>query len=146
MKLYFTRSEILHGRDRQAPLTPEMEQNLTRLIEAASVVREAWGSSLIVSSGYRPSSINQSVGGSAKSAHQSCEAVDLLDEDGYFGNWCMNNLDVLERAGLYMESPLYTMIVDSSGTRISGWVHLQLRPTRSRVFIPYAGKMKVQVR
>ena len=145
-RLYFTRNEILKGRDKQAPLTPEMEQNLTRLIEAASVVREAFGKVLHVSSGYRPASINQSVGGAAKSAHQSCEAVDLVDTDGFFANWCLNNLDILEKAGLYLEDPRYTGIFNSKGERTGGWTHLQTRPTSRRIFIPYAGVMKVQIR
>lgn len=126
MKLYFTRDEILMGRDKQAPLTPEMEQNLDTLIQRVSQIREAWGRALIVSSGYRPPSINQSVGGAKQSAHQSCQAVDLVDKEGYFANWLLNNLSLLEEAGLYMEDPQWT----------SGWVHLQIRPTSRRVFIP----------
>ena len=149
MNVYFTRDEILHGRDAQYPLTEEMEQNLEELIYAMSRVREAYGKPLVCSSGYRPSQYNSSAGGAKLSAHQDCQAVDILDVDGLFANWCMNNIYKLKEAGiLAMEDPRYTMILNSKGERISGWVHLQIRPTSSRtfVFIPYSGNMKLEIR
>lgn len=147
-KLYFTRSEILMGREKAAPLTPEMEKNLDNLIYAMSRVREAYGQPLVVSSGYRPSSINSSVGGAKQSAHQSCQAVDILDKDGYFASWCMNNLDTLKESGILgLEDPRYTGIFDMEGNRVSGWVHLDIRGAKSGtfVFIPSA-EFKVQIR
>lgn len=138
MKLYFTEDEILMGREVQNPLTTEMERNLRQLIIALSKIREAYGKPLSVSSGYRPSSINQSVGGAKYSAHQSCQAVDIIDNDGLFANWCLNNLTILEEAGIFMEDPRYTVIYNTDGSRKAGWVHLQIRATKSgnRVFIP----------
>tara|TARA_R100001086_G_scaffold250083_2_gene193465 strand:- start:1470 stop:1910 length:441 start_codon:yes stop_codon:yes gene_type:complete len=144
MKLYFSRSEILMGREKQAPLTPEMDQNLNQLIKALSVVRAAYGSPMHVSSGYRPASINAAVGGSKKSAHQDCQAADIIDEDGLLANWVMNNLDILEQAGLYLEDPRYTMVINKDNKVKVQWVHLQLRPTSRRVFIPYSGIIKLK--
>lgn len=146
MKLYFTRDEILMGRDLQAPLTPEMEQNLDILIKSISKVREAYGQSLIVSSGYRPQSINASVGGAKKSAHMNCQAVDILDEDGYFANWVINNLTLMEECSIFVEDPRYTVVYNSDGSRKNGWIHMQTRPTSQRVFIPYSGPIKLIVR
>lgn len=145
MKLYFTRDELLMGRDKPAPLTAEMEQNLERLIIALSKVRAAYGKPMIVSSGYRPSSINASVGGAAKSAHQDCQAADIKDDDGLFANWCMNNLQLLEECGIYIEDGRYTMVIDGNGEVKVQWAHLQLRPTSRRVFIPYSGPIKLKV-
>lgn len=127
-RLYFSRHEVLKDRDKIEPLTPDMEINLSLLLISISKVREAWGRPLKISSGYRPPNVNSSVGGVEKSAHMSCQAVDIVDNDGYFANWCLNNLTILEKSGIFMEDPRYTPT----------WVHLQIRPVKSgnRVFIP----------
>lgn len=126
MKLYFTRAEILMGRDAAHPLTPEMEANLTRLIQALSIVREAYGKPLKISSGYRPAAINKSVKGATRSAHLTCEACDLSDPNREFARWCIANLGVLKRAGLHLEDPRWSPT----------WIHLQIRRPGSgnRVF------------
>lgn len=146
-KLYFTREEILMGRDQDSPLTPEMENNLGRLIIAVSKVREAYGNSLICSSGYRPASVNISIEGAKNSAHMMCQAVDIADKDGNFGKFCMNNLTLLEKCGIFMEDLRYTYIINDKGERVDGWVHLDIRGPKSgkRVFIPYPGPIKLKV-
>lgn len=126
-----TRDEVLKGRDRDYPLTPEMETNLDKLLVAVNRIREAWGKPLVVTSGYRPGHFNKAAGGAKKSSHVTCEAVDFSDPDGSFGKWCLQNLKLLEEAGLYMESPIYTH--EPPGKR---WIHLQTRATKNRVFIP----------
>lgn len=128
-----SRVEVLKGRDRDYPLTPELEANLDKLLVAVNKVRQAWGKSLIVTSGYRPGHYNKSARGAKKSAHMTCEAIDFADGDGSFGKWCLNNLKLLEECGLYMESPIYTH--EPPAKR---WVHLQIRRPASgnRVFIP----------
>lgn len=135
------------GREKAAPLTKQMEDNLSKLIIAVSKVRHEYSQALFVTSGYRPASINAAVGGSKQSAHQSCQAVDIKDDDGYFANWCMNNLDILKKSGILgMEDPRYTGIFNKEGKRVGGWVHLDIRGTRSGnlVFIPYA-EFKIKI-
>jgi hypothetical protein len=87
-----------------------------------------YGKPLSVSSGWRPGIFNKKAGGANNSAHITCEAIDIHDADGEFAKWCLDNLDVLEKAGLYMEDP----------SRTIGWVHLQTRAPASgkRVFLP----------
>ena len=146
---YFTRDEILMGREIGSPISQEQSDNLDRLIEALEPVREAYGRALFVSSGYRPSSINLAVGGAKFSAHMDCQAVDIKDEDGYFASWIINNLDILRDSGILgFEDPRYTMIINSKGERVSGWVHLDIRGVRSGtlVFIPYGGPIKLKMR
>lgn len=123
---YFTREEYTKGRDKEVPLSKEQEDNLDKLLKVMDQFREAYGKSLRVSSGYRPSSINASVGGAKKSSHIMCLAVDFVDTDGSIDKFCMDNLELLEKLGLYLESPDYT----------PRWCHLQLKPTRNRVFKP----------
>lgn len=121
-----TASEILMGRDSAEPLTKEMCYNLFDLLPRVNLVRFEYGKPLYVSSGYRPPSINASVGGAKRSSHMLCMAVDFKDPDGKFAEWCLANMDVIKKAGLYLESPAHT----------KGWVHLQSRPTNNNPFIP----------
>lgn len=117
------------GRDAQYPLTPEMEQNLTKLLTAINKLRTAYGKPMYVSSGYRPAAINASVAGAAKkSNHMVCLAVDFKDADRQISKWCLQNLSKLEEYGLWMEAPLSTPT----------WTHLQVVPPKSgkRVFNP----------
>lgn len=122
------RHEILQGREVLDPLTPEMEQNLEALLKACNILRAEYGRPMVVSSGYRPRSINSAVGGRVGSPHLRCQAVDFLDRAGLLAAWCLAHMDVLEAAGLYMEDPKWTPT----------WVHLQINPPASgrRVFIP----------
>lgn len=82
-----------------------------------------------VSSGWRPPAVNaRTAGAAAKSRHMTCQAIDIYDPDGDIDNWCMDNLDKLAIAELWMEHPAAT----------KGWCHLQIVPPRSgkRVFYP----------
>lgn len=146
---YFTRDELLKGRDKLYPLNQVQSDNLDQLIQCLDIIRHAYGRPLIISSAYRPAAINAAVGGAKQSAHMMCQAADIEDVDGSFAKWCMNNLDILKKAGILgMEDPRYTIIVDKTGKRVGGWVHLDIRGAKSGkfVFIPYAGPIKLQVR
>lgn len=121
--------EYLMGREVAAPLTPELQANLNKLMIALNKLRFFYGKPMTVSSGYRPPAINANVPGAAKkSAHMTCEACDFRDPDGELDAWCLANLDKLEECGLYLESPEHT----------KGWAHLQTRKPKSgrRVFLP----------
>jgi hypothetical protein len=123
-----TRDEVLMGRDKDYPLTQEFEWNLAKLLKAINKIRDIYGKPMIVTSGYRPGPYNKSAKGAKLSCHLTCEAVDFKDTDGSFAKWCLQNMKVLVEADVYMEEPAHT----------KGWVHLQIRPTRSgrRVFLP----------
>jgi hypothetical protein len=124
-----TREEILMGRDKIVPLSQEQEDNLEHLLECLNKLRTAYGKPMYVSSGYRPEAINSKVKGAAKkSNHIMCLACDFKDLDGSLDEWCLQNLDILEECGLYLESPMHT----------PNWCHLQAIPPKSgkRIFIP----------
>lgn len=120
------RKEILMGRDQQFPLSVELETHLSNLLTALNRFRDLYGKPMFVSSGYRPGHYNSDVGGAKNSPHITCEACDFHDVDGSLDQWCQDNEDVLVQCGLYLESPEQT----------PGWCHLQIRPTRNRVFLP----------
>lgn len=119
-----SRDEVLMGRDKQAPLSPELEQNLGRLLRAVNVIRRLYNKPMTVSSGYRPASVNSAVGGAKASFHMRCLAVDFKDADGAIDAWLSQNQDVLEALGLWQEHPDAT----------KGWAHVDLgdRPMRDR--------------
>jgi len=114
------------GRDKEFPLTEEQEENLEKLLIVMDQFREAYGKPLQISSGYRPAAQNASVGGAKKSNHIMCLAVDFVDKDGAIDKFCLTNLKLLERLGLYLEEPAHT----------PGWSHIQLKKTSKRVFRP----------
>lgn len=124
---HITRDEILKGREVNAPLTAAMEDNLTQLLRSVNLFLSHYKNPVYVSSGYRPEKLNVGVGGSKRSAHLTCEAVDLIDHDDAIKIFCLENIPLLEKCGLWMEHPNYT----------PSWTHLQIRPTKKRVFIPY---------
>jgi hypothetical protein len=122
------RSEILMGRDVEYPLTPTLETNLKTLLTALNGFRSVYGIPMVVSSGYRPGKYNTAAHGAKNSSHLTCQACDFRDPDGSLDQYCLDNLPLLEKLGLWLESP------DST----PGWCHLQVRPisTGHRVFVP----------
>jgi len=123
-----TRENILKGRDKDFPLSAEMEGNLLSLIAALKIMEAESNKEFVVTSGYRPPVINQRVGGARKSRHQTCQAADIADPDGSLADFVFKNLAALERANLWIEAPSAT----------PGWVHFQTVPPKSgkRIFTP----------
>lgn len=135
------------GRDKQFPadFTPEVRANgaiTVDLVNALLAEAEADGvvpgvdsvTKSAVGSGWRPPAVNAGVANAAKkSTHQTADACDVRDnKDRGFARWCLRNLAVLERIGLWMEDPQWTPT----------WVHLQRKPPVSgrRVYPPSTAK------
>lgn len=127
-KMFVSPQEILMGRDVANPLTPEMKQNLDKLLVAVNRLRAMWGKPLVVSSGYRPPAANAAAGGAAKSNHMICAAVDFRDPKQELAKWLLQDLSILEDCGLWLEDPASTPT----------WCHVQIFPPKSgrRVFKP----------
>lgn len=126
-----TKDELLNGRDKTFPqeYTQQISDNLDDLLVKINKVREAWGKSMRVTSGWRPASINSMVKGAApKSAHCTGNAVDIYDPDGSLMEWVLQNLQLMTDLGLYMEDFRYT----------PNWVHFgDIAPkSRKRIFVP----------
>lgn len=62
--------------------SPEIAMHLGELATDLDDIREAWGSGIIVSSGYRCDALNAAVGGSKTSAHVTGYAADLQPKNG----------------------------------------------------------------
>ncbi len=128
--MFIKPSEILMGREIAHPLTPELKANLDKLLIAVNRLRAFYGKPLVVSSGYRPAPFNKAAGGAKSSSHLTCEAVDFRDDpkEAPLAKWCLENLNILESCGLYLEDPAATV----------GWIHVSTRRPKSgnRVFKP----------
>lgn len=117
------------GRDKANPPDDETRKNAADLVGRINMLAKELPFPLpSMTSGYRPAAINAAVGGAKKSNHMTGNAIDLADADGKLDAWCMANLDILERLGLWLEHP------DATPT----WCHLQRVAPRSknRVFRP----------
>lgn len=121
-----SRDEILMGRDKEYPLNQELENNLKTLLLAVNKFRTLYGLPMTVSSGYRPGKYNSAAGGAKTSSHLTLQAVDFKDADGKIKAFILKDISILEKCGLYMEHQ------DATPT----WCHLQIRPTKNRIFKP----------
>lgn len=126
-----TKNELLKGRDKLflKEYTQEISDNLDDLLIKLNKFREIYGKPMIVNSGWRPVSINNKTpGASKKSKHLIGCAADIQDKDGKLGEFCLNNVKILEDCDLYIEQPSFT----------DGWVHFSSVAPKSgkHVFIP----------
>lgn len=121
-----TVNEYLMGRDKDFPLDILMLRNMAELLSRVNhmVATLQWDPR--VTSGYRPSAINKTIGGAKMSTHTVCAGIDLADPDGKWGSYLRKNPSILEKYDLYLEHPDHT----------KGWVHLDTRKRRNRIFIP----------
>lgn len=119
-----TRADILMGRDKEYPLNLILSTSLDVLLNRINALEALCPFKFKLSSGYRPGKYNKAAGGAARSAHLTCEAVDIVDVRGVIKTWCIKNIDKLSELGLYMEDPAKTKT----------WVHLQTRKTKANPF------------
>ena len=130
-----SKDELLQGCDHQYPsdYTPEISSNLDSLLVPMNQVRTIYGKPMMVTSGWRPPSINASTPGAAKhSKHMVGLACDISDLDGSLWTWVLARLDLMQSLGLYFEDKRWT----------PSWCHFQLGPPASgkRIFVPSADR------
>lgn len=118
---------------RKYPTDPIIDSNLKTLCERLNIIRKAYGKPMIVTSGLRSNKQQQELikagkSTATKSKHLAGLAADIADPDKELAKWCLENVKILEQAGLWLEHPDYT----------PNWVHFQASPPRSgnRFFIP----------
>lgn len=109
----------------------KIDNRLPEIVEAHVVelvdclldpLREAWGSPIVVTSGYRCPALNKAVGGSETSAHTAGWAADLVPEDRErteeFVKWAIDRITAARLA--------FDQLIDerSGGSR---WLHVGIR-------------------
>lgn len=128
-----SKSEILMGRDKQFPTdyTQEVSDNIDKLLIPLNKFRELYNHPMVVSSGWRPPSINKKIGGASHSNHCIGLACDFKDSDGSLAKFALelDKQGKLKELGLWLENPEKT----------KGWVHLDIKnrgDRKSNIFNP----------
>jgi hypothetical protein len=116
--------EYLMGRDRDYPLDVRQALNMAELLVRVNALLSAIGEKARVSSGYRPSAINKTIGGAKMSTHTMCAGVDLVGQK--IGMFLKANIAILEEYDLFLENPDFT----------PKWTHLDIKQRKNRIFNP----------
>ena len=122
-KSYFTIDELYasdtakkYGIDNTP--NPTIITRLQRLIDFLNPIREAWGSAIKVTSGYRCEKLNCLVGGSKTSSHTIGYGVDLIPLNGKMSEFKKFIVD-------YMKNKMFDQcIIEKSGK--TEWIHIGL--------------------
>lgn len=133
LEAFFSHSGAIKRRDEQYKdeFTKEMLENAQVLLSRVNNLLKFLNiSNAKVSSGWRPPSVNATIPGAGKkSAHLTCQAIDILDDkDQSLAKLILKDESILEKFDLYLENP------DKTIGKNTNWVHLQIRPASKRVF------------
>ena len=122
-KSYFTIAELCASETAKKyniDNTPNsiITSHLQQLINFLNPLREAWGSAIKVSSGYRCDKLNRFVGGSKTSSHLIGYGVDLIPANGKMDDFKKFIID-------YMKTRMFDQcIIEKSGK--TEWIHIGL--------------------
>ena len=97
---------------------PIIISHLQQLINFLNPLREAWGSAIKVTSGYRCDQLNRFVGGSKTSSHLIGYGVDLVPANGRIK-------DFKKFIIFYMKDKIFDQCIDEKSGKTE-WVHIGL--------------------
>lgn len=124
---YFSIKELTNSetaKKRGIPNIPSANEikHLTELIEnILDPLREAWGSPIKITSGYRGLALNKAVGGSTTSAHNAGYAADMVPANGKITEFKKFVMDWLKKNDIKFDQ----YINEFSG--VSQWVHIAIK-------------------
>lgn len=133
---YFTLEELLTSstaRQKSIENLPSFEivENLKELAAFLDDMREAWGSGINVTSGFRNAKLNKAVNGQPSSLHLKGLAADLQPANGDFAGF---KKFVVE----YLKDKTFDECIIESNKKGDKWIHFQLRSNngfqRKKVF------------
>ena len=125
MGRFFTQKELIASTEaykRKIDNTPGEEEkaHLEELIEFMDDIRSAWGSAIIVTSGYRCPELNEAIGGAKKSAHQTGYAVDCVPANN-------KKKEFFEFCKEYLKDRDFDELLLERNSRGSIWCHIALK-------------------
>ena len=85
---YFNVGEVTKGQADRRPVNGSSEEkNILALAQQLDLIRESWGSSILVTSWYRPPTVNRRIGGASRSQHIYGRAADIKPVSGSLFNF-----------------------------------------------------------
>lgn len=117
---YFTVREVTNNDKRRIPQSDRIKRNIVELAEELDIVREKWGSGIVVTSWYRPPDVNREIGGAKYSQHIEGLAADIKPAKG--------NIYVFQT---WLDKGLWKNRALGYGAK-RGFVHVDLRQGRIR--------------
>ena len=93
-------------------------EHLKELAEFLDGLREAWGSGIKVTSGFRNPALNKAVGGVQSSVHMIGYAADIVPSNGKFAEF----VKFVEN---YLKDKMFDQLIIESNKK-SRWLHLSL--------------------
>ena len=129
---YFTLHEFLYSETalkNKIDNWPEdfwiIENIQTKIHPVLNELREAWGSPIRISSGYRSRALNNYIKGSKTSVHMRGLAVDMVPGNGDFKNFVIFTVGFFDKRGFDQ------LIIETSGN--SRWLHLGIESNDGRM-------------
>lgn len=124
-KSYFTIQELTYSataKKHNIDNTPteEIKKNLEELIEFLNPMREAWGSSILVSSGYRCDEVNEKLGGAKNSGHKYGWTADILPANN-------KKLKFFEFMKEYLSDKDFDELILETNSQGATWIHFALK-------------------
>ena len=124
-KSYFTIQELTYSataKKHNIDNTPteEIKKNLEELIEFLNPMREAWGSSILVSSGYRCDEVNEKLGGAKNSGHKYGWTADLVPANN-------KKLKFFEFMKEYLNDKDFDELILETNSQGATWCHFALK-------------------
>lgn len=100
-------------------------KHIEELIAFMDGVRAAWGSALIVSSGFRCEELNIKVGGVKTSGHRVGYAVDLVPANN-------KKMQFFEFMKTYLEDKDFDELLLETNSKGSTWIHFSLKSSQGK--------------
>ena len=108
----------------------EIVEHLKELAEFLDGLREAWGSGIIISSGFRNKALNSAVNGVGNSAHLCGDAADIIPANGKM--WEFKKFVVA-----WLKDKVFDQAIIEKNNKGAEWIHIGL-------YSPY-GKQRKEV-
>ena len=130
MSKYFSLKELIASTEaykRKIDNTPgeEEKEHLEELMEFMDGIRSAWGSAIIVTSGYRCPQLNEKVGGAKTSAHLTGYALDIVPANNQKDKFFLFFKD-------YLNGKDFDELLLEKGSNGRIWVHFALKSIQGK--------------
>ena len=130
MSKFFSLKELIASTEaykRKIDNTPGEEEkaHLEELMEFMDGIRSAWGSAIIVTSGYRCPELNEAIGGAKTSAHLTGYALDIVPANN-------KKKEFFEFCKEYLKSRDFDELIFEKNSKGAIWCHIALKSIQGK--------------